>query len=966
MFATVFLVSLASLFARASSTPPPKPTPPYLPLRPYPFLNNLSRPVPLPGSEYSPDPLVNAIWPNDTRQDEFQCMYVYPKSVHTTTPNSFVGLDRLIRSSSSSSEQNSNETAAPVVVLGSGMFRVDFGVESAGWLEIVSDDMPLSAFMNLTLSLSEDLVMYPGKILRPKSYPNGVYRIETNPDIYEGIRFGFINIIYNEGIHWHIKEVRAVAQTLPVPYRGSFVLHDDHELSKIWYTAALCPKLNMATQPLSGMVAPSQFMLNAILMDRGDRIGWTGDDHVGQMAIMKAFGQYEFVRQNLWNTHNDSASGQTRQGIIRTYELYWCLSVFDYYIESGDKKTVISYISNIEARLKYALQVEGSSVAWGMTGVHWSSPPQLAFVGWDERLGSGFENGSCIEAQRVYSMLTLRTCQSFVTVLKSLPSTSGSYNALIGKYETAATNIIHNIKSQLGENSWYQTQFFGLHSISEALNSLNFTTAKDRANIYTLYFENNTAQICSFSSFNQFFLLKGIGSIEGRLGEAIEIARLCWGGQNQIGGTTYFETFSPTWLDVFKPNERLPAFNNGRTSLCHPWASGVLTWLSENVLGVQPQLPGYRSWIFFPKRFASIEGTVPTPFHGDNDGNIYIKLDIQARELRVTVPDGTRGSLSVPLFLAHATAGINGGVCNGASSKERVVPAVLINGQVVTEFTLVQHLYDAVVTSSSKEELSIELEQRKEQNEESGRSSSSSFYACYLTLTNELEHGEYTISWDLPASALIRTVPLAVAPLPAPVYNAKFLGLDRTTNGTVWHDFYGKDGFVLFSPLETGKNIISLPNYISNYSTKVWEDRYPEGTFVGKKNATSCALKIPNQANYGLGTILNYDEKNNLNSYIDFLFDRHLLKSSTEEVEVRISLYLCDWPAPTVTLDTNWSRKVGVVAFDRETMNTIAPITIVSEFQGGVWMSWTYHTSLRFRIVSVLGNGPTLSAVAFN
>jgi hypothetical protein len=691
-------------------------------------------------------------------------MYVYPKSVYTTTPNSFVGLERLIRSKESSNE-SSNEAA---VVLGSGMFRVDFGFESAGWLEIVSDDMPLNAFMNLTMSLSEDSVMYPGKILRPKAYQNGVYRIETNPDIYEGIRFGFVQLHAGSDSNaagnaaglaqkWHIKEIRAVAQTLPIPYRGSFVLQDDHELSEIWYTAAYCPKLNMATAPLPGMLAPSQFMLNAILMDRGDRIGWTGDDHVSQMAIMKAFGQYEFVRQNLWNTHNDSGGGQSRQGNIMTYELYWCLSLFDYYSESGDNKTFVKYLSNVETRLEYALQSEGSSVAWGTTGEQWISPPKLAFVGWDERLGSGFENGSCVESQRVYSMLTLRTCQSFVAALKSLPDV---YTRLIEKYEAAASTIVHNVKSQLGESRWFQ--FFGLHSIGEALNVPNLTTEEERKNIYSMYFENQTAQICSLSSFNQFFLLKGIGSIEGRLGEAVEIARLCWGGQKQIGGTTYFEIFSPTWLNVFEANDRLPSFNNGRTSLCHPWASGVLTWLSESVLGVQPQVPGYRSWRFFPKRFASIEGTVPTPFDGINDGgNIQIKLDVQARVLRVTVPEGTRGSLYVPLFLISATSDALRGGCGGASSQKEVVPAVWINGEVVSisEFKLVKHLYVATTD-------------KNEQNVEEG-----SLHACYLGLTNHLEHGEYTINWELPESALNGSVsPPPAVPLPPPVYDAKFLG----------------------------------------------------------------------------------------------------------------------------------------------------------------------------------------------
>ena len=47
-------------------------------------------------------------------------------------------------------------------------------------------------------------------------------------------------------------------------------------------------------------------------------------------------------------------------------------------------------------------------------------------------------------------------------------------------------------------------------------------------------------------------------------------------------------------------------------------------------------------------------------------------------------------------------------------------------------------------------------------------------------------------------------------------------------------------------------------------------------------------------------------------------------------------------------------------------MNIVSPIAVIENFQGGIWMSWNYSKSVRFRIVAVEGNGPTLSAVAFD
>lgn len=222
-----------------------------LPLRPYPYFNGSTRSTPLPGSQLSPDPLVNAIWSNETANDVFQLYTLYPQKIVASSPSSaFEGLDSLLGGPGN------------LTVLGSGRLVVDFGVESAGWIEFVSDDMPES--VQITLSLSEDSKEYPGKILEPVPYDDGIYRLETNECafllslshvdaqakestliimlyfvavLYEGVRFGFVNIVPPSSACFHIQEIRAVAQTLPVPYLGSFQSED--RLTEIWYSGGM-------------------------------------------------------------------------------------------------------------------------------------------------------------------------------------------------------------------------------------------------------------------------------------------------------------------------------------------------------------------------------------------------------------------------------------------------------------------------------------------------------------------------------------------------------------------------------------------------------------------------------------------------------------------------------------------------------------------------------------------------------
>lgn len=81
-------------------------------------------------------------------------------------------------------------------------------------------------------------------------------------------------------------------------------------------------------------------------------------------------------------------------------------AVLDYHQESGDSPTLIKYALNIDSKVQCAAAVEGSRVLWGSRGQEQGSererpwvPPSLDFIGWDERLGGGFEFGNSNESQ---------------------------------------------------------------------------------------------------------------------------------------------------------------------------------------------------------------------------------------------------------------------------------------------------------------------------------------------------------------------------------------------------------------------------------------------------------------------------------------------------------------------------------------------------------------------------------------
>jgi hypothetical protein len=51
---------------------------------------------------------------------------------------------------------------------------------------------------------------------------------------------------------------------------------------------------------------------------------------------------------------------------------------------------------------------------------------------------------------------------------------------------------------------------------------------------------------------------------------------------------------------------------------------------------------------------------------------------------------------------------------------------------------------------------------------------------------------------------------------------------------------------------------------------------------------------------------------------------------------------------------------------DRVTLNPIAPVELLDNFQGGVWLVWELNSSARFRVNFVRGTNQVVSAVAFD
>ena len=150
-------------------------------VEPFPLLQGAD-PTGAPARPLSPDPLVATTWGPATNLTNLQRYEVATPVAWTAfPPSAFSGLESLA-------------SGKPhITVAGAGALRLDFGREHAAWFEFSSPDLDAAtAAHTVTASISEYNEPWPGKTQPLKAYADGRFRLETNAQLYEGVRYAWI------------------------------------------------------------------------------------------------------------------------------------------------------------------------------------------------------------------------------------------------------------------------------------------------------------------------------------------------------------------------------------------------------------------------------------------------------------------------------------------------------------------------------------------------------------------------------------------------------------------------------------------------------------------------------------------------------------------------------------------------------------------------------------------------------
>ena len=200
-----------------------------------------------------------------------------------------------------------------------------------------------------------------------------------------------------------------------------------------------------------------------------------------------------------------------------------------------------------------------------------------------------------------YRMLCLRTCRDFANVMERLGNTAAR-----DQYRAFADAKI----SELRQNKAWHSQL-DVHGCAEAIQA-GFCTRAEIEAMCAAEFADRVNRV-SYSQANTGLILQGMARA-GKYDDAICTMKDQWGATIAYGGTTTFEMFHPSTKDVLGPND--PPINGqcGMTSLCHPWGALPCKYLNEEVVGIKPTTPGFRTVDIFPhlgRKLTWVSGTTP-------------------------------------------------------------------------------------------------------------------------------------------------------------------------------------------------------------------------------------------------------------------------------------------------------------------------------------------------------------------
>ena len=418
--------------------------------------------------------------------------------------------------------------------------------------------------------------------------------------------FRYVYITHEPGVQ--IGEVSMQYEYLPEEYRGTFRCNDE-ELNRIWEVGAYT--MHLTTR---------EFFIDGI---KRDRWVWSGDAIQSYLMNYYLFFDSESVKRTIWLLRGKDPV-TSHSNTIMDYTFYWFLSVYDYYLYSGDRQFVNQLYPRMQTMMDYVLgRTNKNGMVEGMSG-------DWVFVDWAD--GYLDKKGELSFEQVLFcrSLETMALCAGLVGDRTNQQKYEKLAATLKAKLETTFWNaskqaLVHN--SINGVQSDAVTRYANMFSVF-----FNYLTPeKQQAIKHSVLLNDSILKITT--PYMRFYELEALCAL-GEQETVMQEMKAYWGGMLKEGATSFWEKYNPEESGT----QHLSMYGRpyGK-SLCHAWGASPIYLLGKYYLGVKPVKEGYKEFSITPVLggLKWMEGSVPTP-----NGNIHIHMDRKMIKVRATEGKG--------------------------------------------------------------------------------------------------------------------------------------------------------------------------------------------------------------------------------------------------------------------------------------------------------------------------------------
>lgn len=412
--------------------------------------------------------------------------------------------------------------------------------------------------------------------------------------------FRYVNIVKENG-NVSFDNVSMLYEYADVKQRGSFTCSDE-EINKILEVAKYTLELNTR-----------EFFIDGI---KRDRWVWSGDALQSYLMNYYSYFDNPTVTRTIQALRGKDPVTAHINTIV-DYTFYWFISVYDYYLYTGDKKFIEQLYPKMQTMMDYCLSrrnknglIEGLSGDW-------------TFIDWAAGLS---KKGEISFEQMLFarSLEAMSLCADIV----GDKNNAASYKSLAADLKTKLFSLYWNDQKQAlvhsridGQQTGNVTRYANMFGIF-----FNYFTEEQKQQVKRSVLLNDNIQKIT-TPYMRFYELEALSAM-GEQDLVLKEMKSYWGGMLNLGATSFWEEYNPDK----KGTEHLAMYGRkfGK-SLCHAWGASPIYLLGKYYLGVKPTSAGYATYVVEPGLggLQWMQGKVPTP-----DGDIELRMS--ANEIKVT------------------------------------------------------------------------------------------------------------------------------------------------------------------------------------------------------------------------------------------------------------------------------------------------------------------------------------------